>query len=83
MADNGIFSQSIHDMTCFKVFNTYNFWDAVPLNGTASTSTIAKTVNLPEEFCTRLLRHSVKKRMFAETAPGSGEFAPLLLSRTH
>ncbi|GLB11184.1 hypothetical protein AtubIFM57258_007604 [Aspergillus tubingensis] len=68
------FQQSMflnHALLAFDVFNNFNFWDAVPLNGSASYADIAKSTNLPEQIVRRILRLAFTIFVFAEEAPGS------------
>jgi hypothetical protein len=58
------------DAACLNTLNYFNFWDAVPLDGTASYADIAKHTNLPLEVATRLVRHATTLRIFEETEPG-------------
>jgi hypothetical protein len=59
------------DATCLNVLNHFNFWSAVPLDGSATYPEIAKHVNLPLDVTFRILQHAVTLRIFAETVPGS------------
>jgi hypothetical protein len=61
----------MHDMTALNAMNQLNFWDAVPLSGSASYSAIASKTGVPEEAVKRILRHSMTAHIFAETAPGA------------
>ncbi|KAL3427108.1 sterigmatocystin 8-o-methyltransferase [Phlyctema vagabunda] len=58
------------DVACLNILNHFGFWSAVPLDGSASYSEIAKHVNLPEDIVRRVLQHAVNIRLFAETEPG-------------
>lgn len=60
------------DAACLNVLNYFNFWDAVPLEGSASFEDIAKHTNLPLDVVKRVVRHSTTLRIFEETAPGQG-----------
>jgi hypothetical protein len=51
--------------------NQFNFWDAVPLGESLSTTEIAKKVGLHEVMVCRLLRHAFTRRLFTETKPSS------------
>ena len=51
--------------------NYFNFWHAVPLEGSASYDEIAEQVDLPEEVCRRLLEHALTLRLFAQVEPAS------------
>lgn len=59
------------DAACLNVLNHFDFWAAVPVNGSASYSDIAKHVELPEDVVRRLIEHATTLRIFAETIPGS------------
>jgi hypothetical protein len=63
-------NKTIQDLSVLNVFNQFSFWDAVPLNGSATYAEIAAKVGLHESYVRRLLRHAVTKRIFAETAEG-------------
>ncbi|RMZ82434.1 hypothetical protein DV737_g2091, partial [Chaetothyriales sp. CBS 132003] len=60
-----------HDLLTFDVLNSFNFWDAVPLNGSASYSEIAKSTNLPESIVRRFLRYAFTLFVFTESPLGS------------
>ncbi|KXJ92723.1 O-methyltransferase-domain-containing protein [Microdochium bolleyi] len=59
------------DATCLNVLNHFDFWAAVPINGSASYSEISKHVELPEDVVRRVIEHATTLRIFAETVPGS------------
>ncbi|KAF2742604.1 S-adenosyl-L-methionine-dependent methyltransferase [Sporormia fimetaria CBS 119925] len=58
------------DAACINILNYFNFWDAVPLHGTATFQEIASHVSLPVDVVKRLVRHATTLRIFEETAPG-------------
>src|SRR4051812_22008115 len=58
------------DAACINVLNYFNFWDAVPLDGTASYAEIAKHTKLPEEIVVRFIKHAATLRIFEETEVG-------------
>lgn len=58
------------DAAALDILNHFDFWSAVPLDGTASTASIAKHANLPEEVVTRVLDHAKTLRIFADASPG-------------
>lgn len=60
-----------HELLTIDVLNHFNFWDAVPLNGSASYADIARSTNLPEQIVRRFLRMALTMFIFAEEAPGS------------
>jgi hypothetical protein len=53
------------------VLNQFNFFSAVPLDGSASYSEISRATLLPESIVRRILRHAMTSKLFAETAPES------------
>ncbi|CAI6241297.1 unnamed protein product [Periconia digitata] len=61
-----------YDVSVVGLLNEFNFWDAVPRDGTATYSDIANATNLSESTVRRILRHAFTNRIFAETTPGSG-----------
>ncbi|EMR64683.1 hypothetical protein MGN70_008603 [Eutypa lata] len=60
----------IPDAAALNVLNHFNFWAAVPLDGSASYAEIAKHTSLPQDVVYRVLQHAVTLRLFAETEPG-------------
>lgn len=58
------------DAACLQVLNYFNFWDAVPLHGSASFADIAKHTRLPEDVVRRLLKHAISLRIFEESESG-------------
>lgn len=58
------------DATALNILNHFDFWSAVPLDGSASYSEISAHTNLPEDVVYRILQHAVTLRLFAETEPG-------------
>ena len=58
------------DAAALDILNHFDFWSAVPLDGTASTASIAKHTNLPEEVVTRVLDHAKTLRIFTDASPG-------------
>ncbi|GAW17484.1 hypothetical protein ANO14919_069410 [Xylariales sp. No.14919] len=69
-------SESVHnyvhnvvpDAACLNVLNHFNFWEAVPLEGSASYSEIAERVSLPLDAVTRLIQHGTTLRLFEEVS---------------
>ncbi|KAI1375063.1 sterigmatocystin 8-O-methyltransferase [Hypoxylon crocopeplum] len=57
------------DAAALNILNYFDFWSAVPLEGTASYSEIAQRVSLPEDVVRRVLQHAVALRIFEETDP--------------
>ncbi|RAL00866.1 O-methyltransferase [Aspergillus ibericus CBS 121593] len=60
-----------HALLTFDVFNNFDFWHAVPLNGSASYADIAQSTNLPEQIVRRFLRLAFTMFVFSEEEPGS------------
>ncbi|KAI1804354.1 S-adenosyl-L-methionine-dependent methyltransferase [Daldinia bambusicola] len=60
----------IPDAAALNILNHFEFWSAVPLEGSASYSEIAQRVSLPEDVVRRVLKHAVTLRIFEETDPG-------------
>ncbi|KAI2630706.1 sterigmatocystin 8-O-methyltransferase [Hypoxylon sp. NC1633] len=58
------------DAAALNVLNYFDFWSAVPLEGSASYTEIAQRVSLPEDVVRRILQHAVTLRIFEETEPG-------------
>ncbi|KAI1499267.1 sterigmatocystin 8-O-methyltransferase [Biscogniauxia marginata] len=58
------------DAATLNILNYFNFWAAVPLDGSASYAEIAQHVSLPEDVVNRVLKHATALRIFAETEPG-------------
>ncbi|KAH8161426.1 hypothetical protein CIB48_g6828 [Xylaria polymorpha] len=56
----------IPDAACLNVLNHFNFWSAVPLDGSASYSEIAERVSLPKDVVTRITQHGITLRIFEE-----------------
>ncbi|KAL1635403.1 hypothetical protein SLS56_001828 [Neofusicoccum ribis] len=58
------------DAACLNALNYFDFWSAVPVDGSASYSEIAQRVSLPEDVARRIVQHGATLRIFAETEPG-------------
>ncbi|KAK2002954.1 O-methyltransferase [Colletotrichum falcatum] len=58
------------DASCLNVLNHFDFWAAVPLDGSASYVEIADRTNLPLDVAYRVMQHAFTLRFFAETEPG-------------
>ncbi|PGG98679.1 hypothetical protein GX51_06686 [Blastomyces parvus] len=58
------------DAAALHTMNYFDFWSAVPVDGTASYADIAKHTSLPEDVAYRLLQHAMTLRIFSETEPG-------------
>ncbi|KAI0440639.1 sterigmatocystin 8-O-methyltransferase [Xylaria telfairii] len=63
----------IPDAACLNVLNHFNFWSAVPLNGSASYSEIAERVSLPKDVVTRIIQHGITLRLFEEVDDDSSK----------
>lgn len=63
--------QCFPDVAALNILNHFDFWSAVPLDGTATTSEIARHTNLPHEVVTRVLDHAKTLRLFTDAAPDS------------
>lgn len=70
------------DATCLNVLNHFNFWSAVPIDGSATYSQISKHTNLPLDVAYRILQHAITLRIFAETTPGSPTSSIIHTSRS-
>jgi hypothetical protein len=55
------------------ILSSFQVFEAVPLEGSASYSEIASKTGIPEDMARRIIRHSMTQRIFAETAPGSNQ----------
>lgn len=58
------------DATCLNILNHFDFWSAVPLDGSASYTEIAAHTSLPLDVVYRVLQHAMTQRIFVETTPG-------------
>lgn len=63
------------DAACLNVLNHFDFWAAVPLDGSASYAEIAERTNLPLDVAYRVLQHAFTLRFFAEAPAGPGAAA--------
>ncbi|KFA56101.1 hypothetical protein S40293_00201 [Stachybotrys chartarum IBT 40293] len=52
------------DTACLNILNYFDFWSAVPLDGSASYEDISKHTNLPLEVVRRVLEHGVTLQLF-------------------
>lgn len=64
-------SQNKHDSAVINVLNQFDFFSAVPLEGSASYADISRRTQLPEAIVRRILRHAMTSKLFAETEAGS------------
>ncbi|KAI0869912.1 sterigmatocystin 8-O-methyltransferase [Hypoxylon argillaceum] len=58
----------IPDAACLNILNHFDFWGAVPLDGSASYAEIAEKLSLPRDVVTRTLQHATTLRLFEEVA---------------
>ncbi|PGH07096.1 hypothetical protein AJ79_06374 [Helicocarpus griseus UAMH5409] len=58
------------DAAALNTLNYFDFWSAVPIDGSASYADIAKHTSLPEDVVRRILQHAITLRIFSETEPG-------------
>lgn len=61
-------------------FNQFNFWEAVPLGGSATVSEVAQKTTLPESLVRRLLAYAIPSRIFAHGPPGTDTIVHTSLS---
>ncbi|KAF2109815.1 S-adenosyl-L-methionine-dependent methyltransferase [Lophiotrema nucula] len=59
----------IPDVAALNIINHFDFWSAVPLEGTATVGDVAKKTQLPEEVVQRVIEHVTTLRYFAYTNP--------------
>ena len=64
-------------MAALNILNRFNFWEAVPLDGSASISSIAEKVNLPEEAVKRVIEHATTLRYFTYADPAHPSSSPI------
>ncbi|KAI8628536.1 S-adenosyl-L-methionine-dependent methyltransferase [Xylariaceae sp. FL1651] len=64
---------AIPDATCLNILNHFDFWSAVPLEGSASYSEIAERVSLPKDVVYRILQHAITLRLFDEVESSSSQ----------
>ncbi|KAJ3495831.1 hypothetical protein NLG97_g3105 [Lecanicillium saksenae] len=56
---------AIPDIMALNLMNHFDFWSAVPLEGSASVADIATHTDLPEEVVKRVVEHGITLRLFA------------------
>ncbi|KAJ4244805.1 hypothetical protein NW762_014383 [Fusarium torreyae] len=56
-----------HDTSILNILNQFEFWTAVPLDGSATYGEIANRVNLPESLVRRVLKYAISTRVFTST----------------
>lgn len=59
------------DSGTLSVLNHFDFWSAVPLNGSASYEEISAKTTLPVPVCQRLVEHGATLRLFSVTSDGT------------
>jgi hypothetical protein len=64
-------------MAALNILNRFNFWTAVPLDGSASVQSIAQHVNLPEEAVQRVIEHATTLRFFTYADPAHPSTSPI------
>jgi hypothetical protein len=57
------------DVAALNIMNHFNFWTAVPIDGTATQEEVAKHANLPLSIVSRLIEHGTTLRLFEYTTP--------------
>jgi hypothetical protein len=63
--------KAVPDISTLNVLNQFDFWNAVPVNGTATQEQVAKHTNLPIEVVSRTLDHAITMRYFKRPTPTS------------
>ncbi|KYK57376.1 hypothetical protein DCS_04385 [Drechmeria coniospora] len=61
------------DSATLNILNYFNFWDAVPLEGSASYAEIAMSVQLPQEAVETILPYAFCNRLFELETPGTAD----------
>lgn len=64
-------------MAALNILNRFNFWEAVPIDGSASISAIAEKVKLPEEAVKRVIEHATTIRYFTYADPAHPSSSPI------
>ncbi|RTE84727.1 hypothetical protein BHE90_000738 [Fusarium euwallaceae] len=54
-----------YDSATMDILNEFDFWNAVPLDGSATHAEIAAKVDLPESLVRRVLKYAISIRFFA------------------
>ncbi|KAF1808284.1 S-adenosyl-L-methionine-dependent methyltransferase [Eremomyces bilateralis CBS 781.70] len=62
-----------HDMMVIGVLSEFDFYSAVPVDGSATYVQISEATGLPTDVVRRILRHAFTMRLFAESSPGSDD----------
>lgn len=55
------------------ILNYFDFWSAVPLDGTATYTQVSQKTRLPADVVYRVLQHGVNLRLFTEVDLGDGK----------
>ncbi|RKK94328.1 hypothetical protein BFJ68_g15204 [Fusarium oxysporum] len=56
---------AFHDASVTNILNQFNFWNAVPIGGSATYAEITARVHLPESIVRRVLKYAISIRIFA------------------
>ena len=64
-------TKAVPDIATLNVLNQFDFWNAVPVDGTATHEQVAKHTNLPIEVVQRTLDHATTMRYFKRPEPTS------------
>ncbi|KAF5987166.1 methyltransferase [Fusarium coicis] len=56
---------AFHDASVTNILNQFNFWNAVPIDGSATYAEITTRVKLPESIVRRVLKYAISIRIFA------------------
>lgn len=70
LAKTKIKNKVIPDAAALNILNHFDFWSAVPVDGSASYAEIAQRTRLPQDVVYRVVQHATTLRLFAETEPG-------------
>jgi hypothetical protein len=72
-----------HDVTILTTLNQFDFWNAVPLGGSATYAEIANKTSVPEGLVRRLLKYAMTIRVFAPASLGSDSVVHTSLSAVY
>ncbi|KYK60822.1 hypothetical protein DCS_01960 [Drechmeria coniospora] len=61
---------SMPDAATLNILNHFDFWTAVPIDGSASYDDLAGHTNLPSDVCRRIVEHGTTLRLFAPVEAG-------------
>ncbi|QKD62578.2 O-methyltransferase-domain-containing protein [Fusarium oxysporum Fo47] len=56
---------AFHDASVTNILNQFNFWNAVPIGGSATYAEITARVHLPESIVRLVLKYAISIRIFA------------------